>query len=67
MESTSIASFILRIRINKNNNANFLFYYLNFLREIGFYQKVQTYSINAKFNKSAINAMLIPLPKREEQ
>jgi len=37
------------------------------LREMGYYQKVQTYSINAKFNKSAINAMLIALPKTDEQ
>lgn len=61
------SSFILRIRVNKNHNAKFLFYYLNFLREIGYYQKVQTFSINAKFNKSAINAMPIALPKKNIQ
>jgi type I restriction enzyme S subunit len=61
------SSFILRIRVNKNHNAKFLFFYLNYLREIGYYQKVQTFSINAKFNKSAINAMPIALPKRNIQ
>lgn len=61
------SSFILRIRVNEKHNNLFLYYYLNFLREIGYYQKVQTFSINAKFNKSAINAMLIALPKRDEQ
>jgi type I restriction enzyme S subunit len=57
------SSFILRIRVNKKHNPQFLFYYLNYLREIGYYQKVQTFSINAKFNKSAINAMQIALPE----
>lgn len=61
------SSFILRIRVNRNHNSKFLFYYLNYLREIGYYLKVQTYSINAKFNKSAINAMPIPLPIKETQ
>lgn len=61
------SSFILRIRVNTNHNAKFLFYYLNYLREIGYYQKVQTFSINAKFNKSAINAMPIALPKKNVQ
>lgn len=61
------SSFILRIRANMNHNPRFLFYYLNFLRESGYYQKVQTYSINAKFNKSAINSMPIPLPKKDVQ
>lgn len=61
------SSFILRIRVNENHNAKFLFYYLNYLREIGYYQKVQTFSINAKFNKSAINAMPIALPNRKIQ
>jgi restriction endonuclease S subunit len=61
------SSFILRIRVNKNHNAKFLFFYLNYLREIGYYQKVQTFSINAKFNKSAINAMPIALPKKDIQ
>jgi type I restriction enzyme S subunit len=61
------SSFILRIRVNKNHNAKFLFFYLNYLREIGYYQKVQTFSINAKFNKSAINAMPIALPKKNIQ
>ncbi|MBP7508387.1 MAG: restriction endonuclease subunit S [Prolixibacteraceae bacterium] len=61
------SSFILRIRVNHNHNSRFLFYYLNYLREIGYYQKVQTFSINAKFNKSAINAMPIALPRKEVQ
>lgn len=61
------SSFILRIRVNQHHHNKFLYYYLNFLRETGYYQKVQTYSINAKFNKSAINAMPIALPEKEEQ
>jgi type I restriction enzyme S subunit len=61
------SSFILRIRVNENHQSVFLYYYLNFLREIGYYQKVQTYSINAKFNKSAINTMPIALPEKNEQ
>ena len=61
------SSFILRIRVNEKHHSLFLFYYLNFLRETGYYQKVQTYSINAKFNKSAINAMPIALPDKDEQ
>jgi type I restriction enzyme S subunit len=61
------SSFILRIRVNQHHHNEFLYYYLNFLRETGYYQKVQTYSINAKFNKSAINAMPIALPEKEEQ
>lgn len=61
------SSFILRIRVNEKHISQFLFYYLNYLREIGYYQKVQTYSINAKFNKSAINAMPIALPEKEVQ
>jgi type I restriction enzyme S subunit len=61
------SSFILRIRVNEKHDSVFLYYYLNFLRESGYYQKVQTYSINAKFNKSAINAMPIALPEKSEQ
>ncbi len=61
------SSFILRIHVNQHHHNVFLYYYLNFLRETGYYQKVQTYSINAKFNKSAINAMPIALPEKEEQ
>ena len=61
------SSFILRIRVNEKHHSLFLYYYLNFLRETGYYQKVQTYSINAKFNKSAINAMPIALPDKDEQ
>lgn len=61
------SSFILRIRVNEKHHSIFLYYYLNFLRETGYYQKVQTYSINAKFNKSAINSMPIALPDKNEQ
>ena len=61
------SSFILRIRVNESHNASFLFYYLNYLRESGYYQKVQTYSINAKFNKTAINSMPIALPTKKIQ
>jgi type I restriction enzyme, S subunit len=42
-------------------------YYLNFLRESGYFVKVQTYSINAKFNKSAINRLPMYLPREDER
>ena len=61
------SSFILRIRPNPQINGRFLFYYLNYLREAEYFVKLHTYSINAKFNKSAVNALSTVLPSREEQ
>jgi len=61
------SSFILRIRPNKKVNNYFLYAYLNNLRINGYFVKQQTYSINAKFNKSAIEIMPVVLPKIEVQ
>lgn len=60
------SSFILRIRPNDEVTGRYIFYYLNFLRESGFFVKKQTFSINAKFNKSAINELPTYLPGKEE-
>jgi type I restriction enzyme S subunit len=61
------SSFILRIRPNDEVTGRYLFYYLNFLRESGYFVKAQTFSINAKFNKSAINRLPTYLPGEEER
>lgn len=61
------SSFILRIRPTPEINGRYLFRYLNHLRESGYFIKLHTYSINAKFNKSAVNALPIAVPSREEQ
>ena len=61
------SSFILRIRPNDEVTGRFLFYYLNFLRESGYFVKSQTFSVNAKFNKSAINRLPTYLPGEDER
>ena len=61
------SSFILRIRPSDKVTGRYLFYYLNFLRESGIFLKKQTFSINAKFNKSAINELPTYLPGKEER
>ena len=61
------SSFILRIRPKPEINGRYLFRYFNHLRESGYFIKLHTYSINAKFNKSAVNALPIAMPSREEQ
>ncbi len=61
------SSFILRIRPTPETNSRFLFHYFNHLREDDYFVKLQTYAINAKFNKSAVNALPTALPNREEQ
>jgi len=61
------SSFILRIRPRDKVTGRYLFYYLNFLRESGFFLKKQTFSVNAKFNKSAINELPTYLPGEEER
>jgi type I restriction enzyme S subunit len=60
------SSFILRIRPSDEVTGRYLFYYLNFLRGSGFFLKKQTFSVNAKFNKSAINELPTYLPGEEE-
>jgi len=61
------SSFILRIRPSDEVTGRYLFYYLNFLRESGFFLQKQTFSVNAKFNKSAINELPTYLPGEEER
>jgi restriction endonuclease S subunit len=40
---------------------------LNFLRESGYFVKAQSFSVNAKFNKSAINRLPTYLPNEDER
>lgn len=61
------SSFILRIRPYQEINGKYLFYYLTRLRESNYFVKLQTFSINAKFNKSAVNALPTIVPNKEEQ
>jgi type I restriction enzyme S subunit len=62
------SSFILRIRPKDNVNGRFLFWYLYFLRASGYFlQKHDISSVNATFNKSAINALFVFLPSGNEQ
>jgi type I restriction enzyme S subunit len=61
------SSFILRIRPKDEVTGRYLFYYLMFLRESGYFLKSQTFSINAKFNKSAVNRLPTYLPAEDEQ
>ena len=50
-----------------HHNRCYLFYYFNHLRETEFFVKLQTYAINAKFNKSAVNALPTVVLSRDEQ
>lgn len=61
------SSFILRIRPKSEINGRYLFDYFNHLRESEYFIKLQTYAINAKFNKSAVNVLPTVVPDREEQ
>jgi type I restriction enzyme, S subunit len=61
------SSFILRIRPQDEVTGRYLFYYLNFLRKSGYFVKSQTFSVNAKFNKSAINRLPTYLPGEDER
>jgi type I restriction enzyme S subunit len=66
-EEFTHSSFILRIRPHDKVTGLYLFYYLNFLRESGYFVKAQSFSVNAKFNKSAINRLPTYLPKEDER
>lgn len=61
------SSFILRIRTNEKENNRFMYYFLNWLRETGYFIKLQTFAVNAKFNKSAVSALPVYLPEPSEQ
>jgi len=61
------SSFILRIRPKENVNGRFLYHFFIWLRESGYFVKLQTYAVNAKFNKSAVNILPTARPSIEEQ
>lgn len=61
------SSFILRIRPYPTVNGRYIFHYLTWLRESNYFVKLQSYAINAKFNKSAVDALPTLLPTPEEQ
>lgn len=61
------SSFILRIRPYNAVTGRYLFYYLNYLRSSGYFVKSQTFSVNAKFNKSAVNQLPVYLPNESKQ
>ena len=61
------SSFILRIRPFEKINNLFLYYYLKYLKSSGFFVKQHDFKINATFNKSAVNALPVYLPSKEEQ
>ncbi|MCD6295671.1 MAG: restriction endonuclease subunit S [Deltaproteobacteria bacterium] len=61
------SSFILRIRPKREVNGRYLYHYLNWLHESGYFVRLQTYAVNAKFNKSAVNNMPTAFPSRKEQ
>ncbi len=62
------SSFILRIRPDNSVNGKFLFYYFHYLRESGFFlQKHEISSINATFNKNAVNSLVLYLPSVDIQ
>jgi len=61
------SSFILRIRPKEGINNKYLFYYLTHLRQSEYFIKLHSYSINAKFNKSAVNNLPTALPNPDKQ
>ena len=61
------SSFILRIRPKENINNKYLFYFLTHLRLSDYFIKLHSYSINAKFNKSAVNKLPTVIPSPREQ
>jgi len=62
------SSFILRIRPNNNVIGRFLFYYLFYLRASKYFlQKHDVSSVNSTFNKSAVDALPVFLPSKDEQ
>ena len=61
------SSFILRIRPHDEVTGRYLFYYLYYLRASGYFVKSQTFSVNAKFNKSAVNRLPTYLPSEDER
>src|SRR5206468_12882065 len=60
------SSFILRIRPRDAVTGRFLFYFLNYLRASGYFVKRHAFAVNAKFNKSAINQLMVAFPEATE-
>ena len=60
------SSFILRIRPRDAVTGRFLFYFLKYLRGSGYFVKRHAFAVNAKFNKSAINQLMVPFPEVTE-
>nr|WP_082919263.1 restriction endonuclease subunit S [Pseudomonas chengduensis] len=61
------SSFLLRIRPPSHGVGRYLFLLLNHLRSDGYFVRMQNYAVNAKFNKSAIELLPVPLPKDEDE
>lgn len=57
------SSFLLRIRPPFQVIGRYLFLLLNHLRQDGYFVRMQNYAVNAKFNKSAIEQLPVPLPQ----
>lgn len=60
------SSFILRIRPRDPITGRFLFYFLNWLRGSSYFVKRHSFAVNAKFNKSAINQLMVAFPEPAE-
>ena len=43
-----------------------MFYFLNYLRASGYFVKRHAFAVNAKFNKSAINQLMVAFPEATE-
>ena len=43
-----------------------MFYFLKYLRGSGYFVKRHAFAVNAKFNKSAINQLMVPFPEVTE-
>lgn len=61
------SSFLLRIRPPSQLIGRYLFLLLNHLRQDGYFVRMQNYAVNAKFNKSAIEQLPVPLTQDDEE
>jgi len=61
------ASFILRIRCGNEIKNRFLYYLLNYLREIEFFTKNIAQQVNFKINASIFREVEVPVPPINEQ
>ena len=65
--SYTYASFVLRIRCGDKINNKYLFYLLNFLREIEFYTKNTAKQVNFKLNAAVFRELQIPVAPLKDQ